>query len=254
MRVLITRTLEAFVFPPGLFLLLLLAAVLLWRRRPGVARWLVVAAAGGLYLAATPLVAQGLVDLTQRYPARPPQAYLGSGAGAIVVLGGGRRYGAREYGGDTVSEFTLERLRFAARLQRVSGLPVLVSGGDPFGTGTSEASLMAQTLRRDFAVPVRWLEAHSRTTRENALDSARILHAAGIRRVLLVTHAWHMPRALTSFQAAGLDAVPAPTAAEQLIRGAPGWFAILPGSEALEVTRRMLHEWVGRVWYAVRRG
>ena len=132
-------------------------------------------------------------------------------AQAIVVLGAGRRTHAPEFGGETVNRLALERLRYAAKLARSSGLPLLVSGGAPHGD-TPEAVLMQRALELDYGVRTRWVESASRDTRENAQFSAVHLHAVGVRRVLLVTHAMHMKRARDAFAAAGLEVVPAPTA------------------------------------------
>jgi uncharacterized SAM-binding protein YcdF (DUF218 family) len=71
----------------------------------------------------------------------------------------------------------------AVRLQRVTGLPVLASGGN------GEAAAIKRQLERDFGVPVRWTEGESLTTEENALLSVKILAGTGIQKILLVTHA-----------------------------------------------------------------
>ena len=131
-------------------------------------------------------------------------------AEAIVILGAGRREYAPELGGETVNRLALERLRYGARLARLSGLPVLVSGGGG-ANEVPEAVLMQATLEQDFGVPVRWAEKHSSDTRENARHSAAILDAAGVRRILLVTHAAHMSRARAEFEAQGLVVHAAPT-------------------------------------------
>ncbi|WP_164558180.1 YdcF family protein, partial [Pseudomonas viridiflava] len=89
----------------------------------------------------------------------------------------------------------LERLRLAARLSKASGLPVLTTGGLHYDEPPSEAAIMAQSLQDDFGVAVRWQEGLSRTTWENARLTAGILQPQGIKRVVLVTQAWHMPRA-----------------------------------------------------------
>ena len=60
-------------------------------------------------------------------------------------------------------------------------------------------------------MPVRWVEAQSLSTYENAQLSTRMLQQAGIGKIYLVTHAWHMPRATSAFEAAGMQVVPAPT-------------------------------------------
>src|SRR4030095_2499347 len=131
-------------------------------------------------------------------------------AQAIVILGGGTRRDAPEYGGDTLGELTLERVRYGARVARLTGLPVLVTGGSVLG-GETEAKLMRQSLEAEFSVGVRWAEDRSRNTHENALRSAAILHADGLNRVVLVAHDFDMRRASAEFAAAGIEHIAAPT-------------------------------------------
>src|SRR4029453_5211195 len=102
------------------------------------------------------------------------------------------------YGGDTLGALTLERVRYGARVARLTGLPILVSGGSVLG-GEPEASLMRAPLEGEFNIPGRWIEARSRTTHENAVMSADMLHSVGIHRVLLVTHGFDMRRATAEF-------------------------------------------------------
>jgi uncharacterized SAM-binding protein YcdF (DUF218 family) len=73
-----------------------------------------------------------------------------------------------------------------------------------------EALLMRNVLVNEFGVPVRWVEARSRNTHENAVNSAALLNAAGIHRIVLVGHAFDFPRTREEFAAAGIDAIPAP--------------------------------------------
>jgi len=129
-----------------------------------------------------------------------------------VIPGGGVRRDAPEYGGDTLASLTLERVRYGAHVARLTGLPVLVTGGSVLG-GEPEAKLMAASLEREFGVPVRWIEARSRTTHENAVLSARMLKNEGINRVVLVVHGFDTRRAMAEFQAQGLAVVGAPTGA-----------------------------------------
>jgi uncharacterized SAM-binding protein YcdF (DUF218 family) len=169
-------------------------------------------------------------------------------AQAIVILGAGQRRHAPEYGGATVNRLSLERLRYGARLARKSGLPILVTGGAPTGE-IAEALLMKDALEQDFRVPVRWIEATSLDTRDNAANSAKILRAAGVQRILLVTHAAHMGRAQVEFAAAGLQVMPAPTA----WLGGPGGneevLDFVPGPTAAYAGWYAVHEWLGRIAY-----
>ncbi|MEP6655974.1 MAG: YdcF family protein [Betaproteobacteria bacterium] len=132
------------------------------------------------------------------------------GAGAIVILGGGVRREAPDYGSDTLATLTLERVRYGARVAKQTGLPVLVSGGHPEGA-ESEAVLMQRALEEEFHVRVRWVEQLSGNTHENAVNSAQLLRAAGIGKIVLVAHSFDMKRAVAEFSAAGMTVVPAAT-------------------------------------------
>jgi uncharacterized SAM-binding protein YcdF (DUF218 family) len=138
----------------------------------------------------------------------------------------------------------LERVRYAARLAKASGLPLLISGGLHYGAPPSEAALMADVLARDYGVRVRWQEGLSRTTWENATYSADILHKEGITRVLLVTQAWHSPRARWCFEQVGLQVLSAPMGFLGVANGRPagGW---LPEGKALWQNGLLLNEAVG---------
>ena len=203
---------KGLLLPPGSLFLLLLAGLLLWRCRPRLGRGLVAAGALGLWLMGSPWLVHDLAALVEREPALAQTQWpaLGSQAGAIVVLGAGQTPADPGWGGAQPSLMALERLRYGVRLQRASGLPLLVTGGRPQGEPQSEAELFQQVLQRDFALSARWLEKQSNTTWENALYSARLLKAEGIRRIVLVTHASHMPRARWCFEQQGLEVIAAP--------------------------------------------
>ncbi len=170
---------------------------------------------------------------------------------AIVVLGGGRLRQAPEMGGaDVPSLEALSRLRHAARLQRQTGLPLLVTGGRPDAATMSEAQIMTQVLQQDFAVPVRWLEAESNNTAENATFSAAILHPLQIKRIWLVTDAVHMRRAQQVFRHHGFEVVAAPTTF--MAQGPLRVIDFVPHARELARSSYALHEWVGLVWYRLR--
>lgn len=248
----VTRLIDALAFPPGVNVLLILLglACLRWRRIAGL--FLLGAGVVSLYLLSTARLSVALMDTLQGYPALVLDTARQSGAQAIVVLGSGRRPNTPEYGGDTVSARSLERLRYAVHLGRATGLPVLASGGDPNQNGKAESVLMREAAAADLRYPLRWTEERSRTTAENARYTAELLQGQGIRRILLVSHAWHLPRAVPAFERAGFTVTPAPTAYERLGAGAAGFKGWLPDADALLTSSLALHEWVGGVWYDLR--
>lgn len=235
--------------PPANGLLLLLVAGFFRKRR-----WafgLAVLGGGLLLIQSLPPVATALIaPLEQR---AGPVLTDPAGARAIVVLGSGLNVGAAEYDGDTVTDRSLIRLRYGATLARRHQLPVLVSGGMPQDAKRSEAAVIADVLEQEFGVAVRWRETQSLDTADNAAMSAAMLHAAGIRRIVLVTQAFHMPRAQRLFEAAGLEVVPAPTDFRGRRDRPPSAFDWLPQARALHTSYYALHEWLGLLWLELRR-
>ncbi|MCB9899645.1 MAG: YdcF family protein [Planctomycetes bacterium] len=239
---------DAFLLPPGVLLLAALLAFVVRRRRPLLARALAWSAVSVAYLLSTPLVSGALLGALE---GRPPDALPKAGeAQAIVVLGGdvgGRTPGEAR---PEVGPLTLERVRHAARIARETGLPLLVTGGTTRPDTPPVGRLMSEALARDFGLPTRWIDDRARTTWENAERAADLLRADGVTRVLLVTHAFHMPRALAAFARTGLLATPAPFAFHDEPLRWPD--ALLPGSGAFRASCLALHEWIGRAFYALR--
>jgi uncharacterized SAM-binding protein YcdF (DUF218 family) len=123
---------------------------------------------------------------------------------AIVVLGAGKESFAPEYAVSNLSGSSLERLRYGLWLSRETGVPVAFTGGVGWAQndGAPEAEIAARIAAQEFNRPLRWTETESRNTRGNALGAVALLKPAGVKHVLLVTHGWHMPRALAAFQQA----------------------------------------------------
>jgi uncharacterized SAM-binding protein YcdF (DUF218 family) len=142
----------------------------------------------------------------------------------------------------------LERLRFGARLARVSGLPVLLAG---------EADPMADALWTDFGVAPRWLEGDSLDTEDNARNTAKILRGEGVSRIVLVTHAMHMRRSLREFEQHGIEVIPAPLgffSAQAPISGEDNaLFDFLPSPSAAFAAWYASHEWAGLLALEIRR-
>jgi uncharacterized SAM-binding protein YcdF (DUF218 family) len=231
--------LKALILPPTAPLLIALVGLAMWRRHPRAGRALTALGVLMLLLLSLPIVAAALVRFVDDSAALDLRR--AASAQAIVILGGGVRRNAPEYGSVTLGRLTLERVRYGARVARELKLPVLVTGGRPSPSLPTEAALMRESLQDEYGVPVRWIEDRSTNTHENAVMSAAILRAEGINRVVLVAHTFDMPRATAEFAAAGIDAIPAPT-------GIPGSSAgavvmdFVPNAEALVGSYYALYE------------
>lgn len=245
------KLLSALLLPPLMPLLLVVAGLLLLRGKPRFGRRLAWTGVLVAVLLSTPVSVGWLTAPLENIPVLRP-ADLARGQAVVILAGGWRKY-MPEYGQPTPNRLSLERLRYGARLARESGLPVLISGG---GTPEqwAESRLMAAALRADFGLGTRWIESSSLTTAENARFAAVMLQAEGIRRIVLVTHAAHMRRALREFQSQGMEVIPAPTDffSEQTMGDDVRDY--LPGATAAYAGWYALHEWLGLLAQTLRLG
>ncbi|BAV77537.1 hypothetical protein PCAU_5328 [Pseudomonas chlororaphis subsp. aurantiaca] len=236
--------------PPGLLLLLLLFAWWFRRSRPRLAGVCFALGLGGFWLMSLPVMVEWGASALESEPALTQSQWstLAEQADAIVVLGSGRERGDPAWGSDQPTGVGLERQRYAARLAKASGLPILTSGGLHYGTPPTEAALMAESLLNDFDVKVRWQEGRSRTTWENAQFTAQVLEPQSVKRIVLVTQAWHMQRAVWSFEQAGFTVVPAPVGFLGVDNARPlgGW---MPEFKSIWQSGQLLNEAVGLVGY-----
>lgn len=244
----LTNLVALALLPPLSLVILLAAGVAAWRRRPRLGRALVGLATVALYALATPWVSGVLLkSLEISAPLDPARLKT---VDAIVVLGGGRLLDAPEYGGDTLKRISLERLRYGTRLHRASGVPLLVTGGMPGGGALGEGAIMARILADEYGFAARWVENRAETTWDNARLSAAQLRPDGVRRVALVTHAWHLRRAVPLFEAQGLEILPAGIGFSRT--GIDDVFDLVPTPAGLRDSTFALHEWLGILWYKLR--
>ena len=243
------RTISDLLMPPSGFIILLAIGLFFWLIRfRKFAALCILLASVLLYFASTPFIARKLMDPLQYQ--HEVLKNVPADTQAIVVLSGGRIQIAREYTNlDTVNATTLERLRYASRLAKVYQLPILLTGGSVNGERQSEAALMKVVLETDFGVEASWLEEDSKNTFENAKFSKKILKENSIDNVLLVTHAYHMPRAMWCFEDVGLKPVPAPTIFYKRNASVAELNDYIPSASALKKTKVALHEVTGALWY-----
>lgn len=190
-----------------------------------------------------------LGTLEWRYPPDGPRS---RDSGAIVVLSGDLRPPDAVRPRAELGQDSLYRCIHAAELYRRSGpCPVLVSGGkvDPHVPGPTLARAMGDFLRelgvRDSDIG---LEEHSRTTHENAVETARLLRGRGIARVVLVTEAYHMPRALRCFRKQRIEVIPS-ACHHRATEFRYSLSDFLPSPTAALHCQLVVHEWLGMVWY-----
>lgn len=238
---------KEFLLPP-LNVFVLAALLFAARRVVRMPRWLPGAVSVALaYLLCTPLVGENLLAAHQSYPPLAASDLAAPDAGAVVVLSAGFRDTAPEVGGTLLDGLSLERVLYAGAVQRATGLPILASGGKLRDEAPPAAVVMASFLRERLGAQVRWVEARSRSTWENAAFAAAMLKADGVTQAYLVTHAWHMPRAAAAFAHHGLRVMPAPTAFAE----PPDLdlSAVLPSKRGLEASYYGLYEVLARLWY-----
>jgi uncharacterized SAM-binding protein YcdF (DUF218 family) len=166
----------------------------------------------------------------------------------VLMLGGGRKALAPEYGVASLSDASLERLRYGVWVSRETGAPMMFSGGLGHASepGVTEADVAAEIAQREFLRPLRWVENKSRDTLENAQLSVALLRDVDVKQVVLVTHGWHMPRALRAFrdaaarEKAAWEIVPAPMGMGQSVeRPLLRW---IPSAEGTQLVRAVLRE------------
>ena len=251
----IGTSLKHALLPPLGLAWLVLFAWLLLRRRPRAARWLLAVVLVLGYLACTPassgwLMARFVLDSGAVAPSAPQ---------AIVVLGGGRALSFDAQGKvieAAPSSGTLERLFTAARLQKQTGLPLLVTGGKVDGYDPTEGIVMRDSLENAFGVKVRWVEGESRNTVENASFSAPVLRGAGVHTIFLVTSDYHLRRSRLLFEAQGFAVTPVAALSSLAANGtmlpaaaAPfRWRDLIPNIYAAEQTFIACNEIAGTVY------
>ena len=250
----LTKILTLLILPPGCVLLLLLLAFLLRLLKLKKTAWvLAILAFLGLYATSTPYVADALTrGLEDDYP--PVRAELSDEADVIVVLGGAMKPAlAPRFEPDL--DDAADRMLHALRLYRQKKAPkILASGGTTAWSGAKkpESARMAD-LFHEWGVPPGdvWMEKRSEDSHDNATDTASFLKDQGVKRILLVTSAMHMPRAVATFEKTGLEVIPSPT--DFLADAHPittlDW---MPSARALEKSHRALKERLGLVWYRIR--
>ncbi len=255
MSILLDKIVPVFAYPAGFAVLSVLACLLFlawgWKRTG-----LTVLVCGTLYmwLAATPVVAALLASsLERQYPVVPVQNLVP--ADVIVVLGGSINAPTPLNPNPDMQE-SVDRVIHAARLFKAGLAPrIIASGGQlfPDPDRDPEAEYTSQLLGQLGVGEAAILqEGNSRNTYENGVLTAKLMADNGLETALLVTSAWHMPRAAAVFRRAGIRFTPVSidTQSSSISSGFP--FGYLPSADALMTSTLCLKEWIGLAVYRLR--
>jgi uncharacterized SAM-binding protein YcdF (DUF218 family) len=241
------KILAALLLPPGIFVIIaVLAALLAGRGKKNVA--LVFSAIDALliYVFSTCVFSNLLViPLENRYAplmSRPDAA-------AIVVLGGGYNDTSPEYGNvGALTPTSEKRAIYGLELAKRYELPLVFTGGKDYSS-KKEGSEAEAAAHLWFSLGVDknriTLETASKDTKANATGVAAM---KGTGPFILVTSAFHMPRAMITFRKAGMRVIAAPT--DYRAKYSPlSWADFFPDTSRLEVSRLALHEYIGLFYY-----
>ena len=260
MFVLLSKFLPLFFYPLGLVCIFLIFALVL-REKERTRNILVAASIGILWLSSTSLVSNNLArSLEWRY--FPPKDI--PSAEVMVVLGGGTDANVYPRPGVEINGAG-DRVLYAALIYKEGKAShLLLSGGEITwmnATSSTPADEMAEILQ-SLGVPKNalWLENRSQNTHENAVFSKAILDEKGINKILLVTSAMHMPRAVALFQKLGLEVIPLPVdysvTQADISWNDQDWlgqvFGLLPSTGNLSATTNALKEYLGIFTYWLR--
>ena len=203
---------SAIVFSPALLLLGIASGLWLLNKRPKLGKSLAIFSTALLWIFSTPAFSVWASrNLLTQYKLTTAEELKAQGVQAIVVMGGGVDTGQPD-GIQQLQATALDRLRHGIELSRKTGIPLLVTGGKGWGAkagSENEAEISNRVSNEVFHFEIKWTESESRDTKENASNSKKLLSRQGITKIALVTHSWHMPRSLKSFQKVGFEVIPA---------------------------------------------
>ncbi len=253
MELFLMKLLPVFFYPLSLALeLILLAIFLLYLQKKRAAIIALCASIFILWVFSLPMVSTYLrVKLERVYLPIPWNE--SPSADAIVILGGavGARYYPRIY--PDLSSAS-DRVLHAVKLYKAKKAPfIIASGGRLPWIGNIPETEPTLTLLEDWGVPRKAviLEGGSANSRQNAFNTKQIMEKNGMKRILLVTSALHMRRALATFYSLGIDAIPSPTDYEivSLEGGRTTILDLLPDAGSLASTNCAIREYMGYIAY-----
>jgi len=226
-----------FILPPGLLVMAFAVLGVLTKRK--LAKFIAFSFALFVYLLSIEPIKDVLYKpLEEAYPV--PSKPEGD---AIVILGGGA------YNTGILKEDSTKRLLAGFVLHKQTNLPIILSGGASIGVLPEAEIMKGLLLTLGVDKGKIYTDVNSRDTRENAQEVKKLCERLGCRKVVLVTSAYHMRRAVLSFQKAGLEVVPYPTDFKRDMKY--NLYSLLPKMGVFADSYKALREYLGLVWYSL---
>jgi len=246
---LLSKVISQLILPPGGLIILIAIGLIFYKKAWG--KPLVMLSLAMLWMLSTEPVRDTLTaQLEYQYPALNIK-HLENKAIPIVLLGGGIYEKAPEYQGqDALGHFSMLRTIYAAKIAQQTHAIIYPTGGTPLSPSSeAEGDVMKRWLVW-FGIPEASIrvENNANTTWENAVLTKKLLEKQGQNTIILVTSAWHMPRAAWCFEAQGLHVIPAPT--DYLTENEPyDLRSFFPRWNVLGDSGHALHEYLGLLFY-----
>lgn len=250
----LTKSIALLLLPPAGLILLAAVGLLFLKYRGG--KELVIISLSLLWMLSTEPVRDALISpLESHYSAlkinHQTQQQLVKDNIAIVLLGAGIYENAPEFSRrNALSGHALMRTVYAAEIAKKTEFDVYTTGGAGLSDNKeAEGKVMQRWLIKFGVAPSKvFREDSAKTTWENATHIQQLLQDKGISKIILVTTAWHMPRAVHVFKSQGLSIIPAPCAYVAK-KGAYNLLSFLPQAHVLADSSDALHEYMGILWY-----
>ena len=230
-----------------LFLLVAFAALAIWIR----CRRLAILALASLLILSLPVVADSLWRVIEQQALRPAVSSAPH-AQALVVLGGMTVDIRGEEGFETEWNENADRFWTGLELFKAGKAPrlFLMAGRLPWEKSQKTEGEWLRAKAIEFGVPEKqiWLSPEVQNTQQEAQAVAKELPGGTI---LLVTSAFHMPRARALFEAQGLNVLPFPVDF-RVVENDTTILDFLPSAGALATTTSAMRELLGRTYYWIR--
>ncbi len=225
-----------FILPPGLLVIAFAVLGILTKRK--LAKFIAFSFALFVYLLSIEPIKDVLYKpLEEAYPV--PSKPEGD---VIVILGGGA------YNTGILKEDSTKRLLMGFVLHKQTDLPIILSGSASIGALPEAEIMKGLLLTLGVDKGKIYTDVNSKDTEENAQEVKKLCERLGCRRVVLVTSAYHMRRAVLAFEKAGLEVVPYPTDFKRDMKY--NLYSLLPKMSVFADSYKALREYLGLVWYS----